>query len=49
LEHEHITDEVKERLRIEHASLNPLHLKRQVDTLIQKVYKLQVATRNESR
>lgn len=49
LEHPSISDDVKERLHIQHASLSPLRLKQQVDTLIQKVYKLQSATRNERR
>ena len=44
-EHVSITEEVKERLRLEHAMLNQLHLKRQIDTLIQKIYKIQTATR----
>lgn len=49
LEHANIDDGVKERLRLEHDTLNPLHLKRRIDTLIQTVYKQQTAARNESR
>jgi len=45
LEHPLISEEVKTRLKAEHVTLNPLHLKRQIDILILKVYKLQKAAR----
>lgn len=47
LEHPAISEAVKEQLRAQHETLNPLYLKRQIDTLIQKVYKQQKATQNE--
>lgn len=46
LEHPAITKEIKKHLREQHAKLNPLHLKRQIDTLTLNLYKLQQATRN---
>ena len=33
IEHKDVLDEVKEKLRVEHAKLNPLLLKKQIDTL----------------
>ncbi len=47
LQHTSISDAVKEKLRQKHAALNPLRLKRQIDTLIQKAYKLQQAARDQ--
>lgn len=41
LAHKDISAEVKEKLRVEHATLNPLLLKKQVDMLIAKVFKIQ--------
>lgn len=41
LEHEAITSEIKDRVRQEHESLNPLLLKEQLDTLREKIYQYQ--------
>jgi len=41
LESKDISDEVKTALRLEHESLNPLLLKREIDTLIAKIFKSQ--------
>jgi hypothetical protein len=41
LEHKGVTEEVKEKLQQEHAGLNPLILKRQIDTLITKIFRIQ--------
>lgn len=41
LNHVTVPDEVKERLRREHETLNPLFLKRNIDTLISKIMKIQ--------
>lgn len=41
LEHPHVSTEEKERLKAEHATLNPLVLKRKIDTLITKIMKKQ--------
>lgn len=41
LEHPAITEEVKTKLRTQHAALNPLVLKREIDRRIQKVYDVQ--------
>ena len=41
LESEHISDEVKEKLRIEHAKLNPLIMKREIDRLRSVLYDVQ--------
>lgn len=41
LAHPAVSEEVKERLRIEHGQLNPLLLKREIDRLIAKILKLQ--------
>lgn len=46
LEHPSISEEVKRRLQEEHETLNPLHLKKRIDMLKMKAYKLQQATRN---
>lgn len=48
LERISIAEDVKDHLREIHAKLNPLHLKRRIDTLIQNVYKLQQATRERT-
>lgn len=40
-----ITEETKQRLRTEHETLNPLHLKRNIDTLMNKIYSLQKTNR----
>lgn len=47
LEHPAVSDDAKAKLRAEHEKLNPLRLKRRIDTLIQKVYKQQKAARND--
>lgn len=41
LENQGISKEAKDRLKAEHASLNPLHLKKRIDTLIQNLYATQ--------
>ena len=41
LEHTAVSEEVKERLRGEHETLNPLVLKRKIDTLTNKIMKVQ--------
>lgn len=41
LEHPAVSEEAKEKLRAEHAELNPLCLKKQIDTLTAKILKLQ--------
>lgn len=41
LEHPAVPEKVKERLRCEHETLNPLILKRRIDILIAKIMKLQ--------
>lgn len=43
--HPAITEETKTRLRAEHGTLNPLLLKRDIDTLLSKIYSLQKANR----
>jgi len=45
LEHSAIPEAAKARLREEHAALNPLRLKKQVDTLTLKAYNTQTAAR----
>lgn len=45
LEHPLVPEDVKEKLKKEHASLNPLLLKRQIDTLIVKIFKIQKSNR----
>ena len=41
LESEHISDEVKEKLRQEHAKLNPLVMKTEIDRLKKVLYATQ--------
>ena len=41
LENEHISDEVKEKLRTEHTKLNPLIMKREIDRLRSVLYDVQ--------
>lgn len=41
LESEHISDEVKEKLKAEHAKLNPLVMKREIDRLKKILYDTQ--------
>ena len=43
--HPDISEETKQHLRIEHETLNPLRLKRKIDTLLSKIYSLQKANR----
>lgn len=45
LAHPAISTEVKQRLTVEHETLNPLLLKRKIDTLLSKIYSLQKASR----
>ena len=45
LEHKAVTVEVKAKLQKEHATLNPLILKRQIDTLIKKIFNIQKRAR----
>ena len=46
LAHPGVTDEVKTRLRAEHETLNPLRLKKDIDTLKEKIYQIQKAARD---
>lgn len=46
LAHPAISEEIKKRLRAEHETLNPLVLKRKIDTLRKKIYNIQKAARN---
>ena len=46
LEHPALSEEIKERLRVEHEALNPLDLKRKIDALRKKIYDVQQAARN---
>jgi hypothetical protein len=41
LENEHISNEVKEKLKAEHATLNPLIMKREIDRLKKVLYDIQ--------
>jgi len=41
LHHKAIDASLKKQLRLEHVQLNPLHLKKQIDTLIKTIYKYQ--------
>lgn len=41
LQHPAVSEETKERLRMEHETLNPLFLKRRIDTLISKIMTIQ--------
>lgn len=41
LEHEHISDEVKDKLKLEHEKLNPLTMKREIDRLKKLLYDTQ--------
>src|SRR5512133_2205951 len=41
LGHNDVSEEVKRRLREEHKKLNPLHLKKQIDTLVLNINKIQ--------
>lgn len=45
LEHEDVPDTAKEKLRAEHEKLNPLVLKKKIDTLISKIMKMQKCDR----
>lgn len=45
LEHSDIPDEVKEKLQAEHATLNPLLLKRELDILRKKIFTIQKSNR----
>lgn len=47
LEHEAVPEDVKIRLQKEHEQLNPLLLKRRIDTLRTRIYNVQKATRNQ--
>jgi len=49
IEHPAVTEDVKEKLRQEHAVLNPLLLKRQIDTLITKIFRIQKRARGNQR
>jgi len=46
LEHPAISEEMKKRLHVEHATLNPLVLKRKIDVLRKKIYDMQKAARS---
>ena len=46
LKHPALSEEIKERLRVEHEALNPLILKRKIDALRKKIYDVQQAARN---
>jgi hypothetical protein len=41
LGNEHVSEEVKEKLRMEHAKLNPLIMKREIDRLRERLYAVQ--------
>lgn len=45
IEHPAVTEVVKEKLRREHEKLNPLLLKRQIDTLIAKIFRIKKRAR----
>jgi len=45
LEHPDIPEAVKEKLRAEHATLNPLLLKREIDMLRKKIFTIQRSNR----
>jgi transposase InsO family protein len=45
LEHKDVSEEIKSRLREEHEKLNPLRLKKRIDTLILNINNLQNAAR----
>ena len=47
-EHEDVSEEVKKKLRKEHEQLNPLVLKKKIDTLITKIMKKQRGYTNEN-
>jgi len=49
IEHPAVTEDVKEKLRQEHAVLNPLLLKRQIDILITKIFRIQKRARGNQR
>lgn len=50
LEHKDVSEDAKEKLRAEHAKLNPLILKREIDRLTTKIMKLKiVATETKNR
>ena len=48
LENEHISDEAKETLREEHAALNPLVMKKEIDRLRAVLYDVQKKHGNSS-
>jgi hypothetical protein len=48
LAHPEIEEGVKVRLRAEHATLNPVFLKRRIDVLTKKIYDMHTAARNRS-
>jgi transposase InsO family protein len=49
LEHKDISEEIKKHLREEHEKLNPLRLKKQIDTLIQNINNIQNAARGSEK
>lgn len=49
LDHPQVSNEVKTDLKLHHHTLNPLHLKQQIDMLKLKIYKLQQAGRKQNR
>lgn len=49
IEHPAIPEDAKRHLREEHAKLNPLRLKKRIDILIMKAYKIQKTARNPER
>lgn len=48
LAHSGVSDEVKAKLRAEHETLNPLLLKKEIDTLKEKIYQAQKAARDQN-
>lgn len=49
LEHKNISEEIKKRLRAEHEKLNPLRLKKRIDTLVLNIDKIQNAARGTKK
>lgn len=46
--HPSVSEEIKERLRAEHITLNPLRLKERIDALSMKIYDMHKAARNRT-
>lgn len=48
LAHRQVSDQVKSQLQAQHQTLNPLHLKQQIDMLKLQIYNLQKAARKQN-